>query len=240
MKPNRIAMALLLLAAGTPVLAKDLNQLQTLSQAEFRALSEDLGAALSYKPLSPTTPLGITGFDIGVGVTGTRLKHGDLFNRATSGGDFPPTVGVPSLRVSKGLPWDFDASLMYASVPETSIKVWGGALTYAFVPGNAALPALGIRASYTKMNGVEQLDLATAGVDASISKGFGFATPYGGFGRVWVDAAPSSPTGLRSESLWLNKMFAGLSLKLGFVDLAVEWDRTGPANSYGAKLGVRF
>src|SRR6266851_1272144 len=46
MKPNRAWIAVSLLAAALPVCAKDLNQLQALGQSEFKALSEDLGAAL--------------------------------------------------------------------------------------------------------------------------------------------------------------------------------------------------
>ncbi len=241
MKPNRAWIAVSLLAAALPVCAKDLNQLQTLSQSEFKALSEDLGAALSYKPLTPTEPLGVTGFDVGLAVTATRLKHADLFDRATSSGSFPSTLAVPTLRASKGLPLNFDASLMFSAIPHTSIKVWGGALSYALVPGDVALPAIGVRASYTKLFGVNQLEFNTAGVDLSASKGFALFTPYAGLGRVWATSTPTGGVvGLNRESFWLNKYFAGLNFKLGAANLAMEWDRTGRANSYGAKLGVRF
>ena len=47
-----------LFAVSLPVAAKDIN-IQPLNQSDFHALSEDLGAALSYKPLTPTAPLGI-------------------------------------------------------------------------------------------------------------------------------------------------------------------------------------
>src|ERR1043165_8449665 len=87
MKPHRIATALLLLAVSAPALA-DIDRLQALSQQEFRLLAEALGAALSYKPLQPTAPLNLGGFDIGVAVTGTQLKHSDLFERATGESDF--------------------------------------------------------------------------------------------------------------------------------------------------------
>src|SRR3954462_789802 len=74
MKPHRVATALLLLAASAPAFA-DISRLQTLSQGEFHPPAEDLGAALSYKPLQPTAPLKAGGFEIGVAVTGTKLKH---------------------------------------------------------------------------------------------------------------------------------------------------------------------
>jgi hypothetical protein len=42
------------------------------------------------------------------------------------------------------------------------------------------------------------------------------------------------------ESLSLNKVFVGVNLNFGLVNLAFEGDRTGEASSYGAKLGFRF
>jgi hypothetical protein len=235
----RIATALLLAALGAPLHA-EIDQLQTLNQAEFRLLAEDLGAALSYKPLQPTEPLGAAGFDIGVAATATRLRHQDLFQRATGDSDFPSRVVVPSLRVAIGLPWSFDVAGMYSSVPKTGITLAGGALSWAPVSGNAALPAIGVRASYTKMFGVDQLDFQSAGLDASISKGFGPLTPYLGAGKVWSKSAPHSSTGLRRENLDQEKVFAGIALKVAVVNLVVEYDRTGGTDSYGAKLGLKF
>src|SRR5438034_2379749 len=52
----------------------------------------------------------------------------------------------------------------------TNIKLYGGELRYAIVPGGAAMPAIGVRGSYTKLTGVAQLDFDTKGLDLSISK----------------------------------------------------------------------
>ena len=240
MKPIRSCAATLLLAAALPALAGNIDNLQTLSQTEFRSLTEDLGAALSYKPLVPTQPLGFPGFDVSVAATSTHLKHADLLQRATGSSDSYSSVVVPSVRASIGMPLNLDASVMYSAVPKTGAKLVGGALAWAFVPDDKALPAVGLRGSYTTTMGIDQLDFSTAGLDISLSKGFGFITPYAGGGRVWISADPQSTTGLHSESLWLNKGFAGLSFKLTVVHFDLEWDRTGAANSYGAKLGLRF
>jgi hypothetical protein len=241
MKPNRVWLAAVLLALALPArAAKEIDQLGALSQAEFRSLSEDLGSALSYKPLAPTAPLGLLGFDIGVAATATRLKHQDLFNKASSSGGFSDTLTVPGVRAILGLPFGFDVAASYGVIPDSSAKLWGGALSWAFVPGNAAMPAIGARASYTQTKGINQLDFSAAGVDVSISKGFAFVTPYGGLGRNWVASTPSSATGLQSEAFAQNKVFAGLNFNVLLMNLALEWDRTGFVNSYGAKLGLRF
>jgi len=238
MRLKSICIAVSLLAVSLPAVAGDINQLQNLSQSEFRALSEDLGAALSYKPLTPTAPLGITGFDLGLAATATKLKNSDALAKA--GGGNHSTAAVPSLRLNKGLPLDIDFGLMAGAVPGTNIRLWGGELRYALVSGGAAMPAIGIRGSYTKLAGVDQLGFNTKSVDLSISKGFLMLTPYAGVGKVWVASTANGVPGLSKESFSLNKVFAGVNLNFGAINFAFEGDRTGKATSYGAKVGFRF
>ena len=90
-----------LLAVSLPAVAADIDQIQALGQAQFRLLSEDLGAALSYKPLTPTTPLGITGFDLGIAVTSTKLENSAVLNDASTGDLSLSSAIVPSLRFHK-------------------------------------------------------------------------------------------------------------------------------------------
>ncbi len=229
-----------LFAVSLPVVAADINQIQTLTQDEFHRLSQDLGAALSYKPLTPTAPLGLTGFDVGVAVTATSIKNSDVLQKAGAGDH--STLPVPSLRVHKGLPFGVDVGVMVGAVPGTNVRLYGGELRYAIVAGGTATPAIGIRGSYTKLTGVEQLDFDTKGLDLSISKGFAMFTPYAGVGKVWVASTPKNiPTSTpMKESLSLNKVFVGINMNFGLTNLAFEGDRTGEATSYGAKLGFRF
>src|SRR5216117_1476182 len=226
-----------LCSVSLPAVASNIDKLQALGQPEFRLLSEDLGAALSYKPLTPTTPLGLTGFDVGIAVTGTKLENKTAF--ANAGADIS-TAAVPTLRVHKGLPFGIDVGVMVGAVPSTNIRLVGGELRYAIVPGGAAMPAIGVRGSYTKLTGVDQLDFDTKGLDLSISKGFLMFTPYGGIGKVWASSTPNGIPALSKESLSLNKVFVGINMNFGLTNLAFEGDRTGKASSYGAKLGFRF
>ena len=48
-------------AASGVQAANDLDNIGALLQGDFRKLSEDLGASLSYKAVAPAEPLGITG-----------------------------------------------------------------------------------------------------------------------------------------------------------------------------------
>ncbi|MEK7304470.1 MAG: hypothetical protein AAB406_02770 [Pseudomonadota bacterium] len=219
--------------------AANLDTLNLLSQSDFRLLSEDLGAALSYKPLIPAEPLGITGFDLGIEVSATKLENAAIFDNAVTG-SAPDTLYLPKLHVHKGLPFGFDIGASYAAVPDSNIKVWGAEVRYAILKGSTATPAVAVRGSYSALEGVDQLKLTTTGVDVSISKGFAMFTPYAGIGRVWVRSTPDSSTGRAEEDFDLNKVFVGVNMNLAVINIAVEGDKTGDATSYGIKFGWRF
>lgn len=240
MLTRRALAAAVFLAVSLPAWAADINNIGGLTQDEFHRLSQDLGAALSYKPLTPAEPLGLFGFDVGLAATVTKIQNPDAFKNAGAG-DIS-NVAVPSLRLNLGLPFGIDVGAMAGAAPGTNIRLYGAELRWAFVKGGVAVPAIALRGSYTQLSGVDQLDFNTRGVDLSISKGFAFFTPYGGVGKVWVTSTPKdiptvSPT---EESLSLNKGFVGFNLNFVLVNLALEWDKTGDATSYGAKLGFRF
>ena len=236
------AAAASLVAALLPPLsaaAAEIDSIGNLSQAQFKLLSEDLGAALSYKPLIPAEPLGITGFDIGLAVTGTDLKNARLLSLAASGRSVPTLLPVPTLRAHKGLPLGIDIGASYAKVPDIEVTLWGAELRWAIMEGNTALPAVALRGSYSSLTGVDQLKLTSAGADISISKGFAMFTPYAGVGQVWVKSTPQGVPLLQEESFTQTKVFAGVNINLG-VNFALEADSTGGIVSYGVKVGIRF
>lgn len=227
-------------AAQPAVAANDLNNLQALAQSEFRALSEDLGSALSYKPLTPAEPLGVTGFDMGIEVTSTRMSKSEQVWKTATGGSSVSNLYVPKLHIAKGLPLNIDVAAFYSAIPTTNIKLVGAELRYAVLPGGVATPAVAIRGSYTKLSGVTQLAFDTKGLDVSVSKGFAMFTPYAGIGQVWVSSAATINSGHVSESFTQGKVFAGLNVNLGVTNIALEGDKTGGTASYGVKLGFRF
>jgi hypothetical protein len=218
--------------------ADDIDQIHLLTQPQFRQLSEDMGSALSYKAVIPATPLGTTGFDIGFEVTATKLENPDAWDQASSGST-SSTVYLPKLHIHKGLPFGFDIGAFYSAVPDSNVTLTGAELRYALVQGGVAAPALGLRATYSKLSGVEQLELNTTGLELTVSKGFAIATPYAGVGRVRVDATPRAGA-LTAEDFGLTKYFVGANFNLAVLNIAVEADRTGEATTYGAKFGWRF
>jgi len=142
------------------------------------------------------------------------------------------------LHVSKGLPFGFDVGAFYTSVPSSNIGLVGGELSYALFEGGVISPAVSVRGTYSRLTGVDQLDMTTKGLELSISKGFAFFTPYAGVGQVWIDSATN--TGWEDESLTKNKYFLGFNLNLGLMNIAAETEQTGDNTSTSAKIGVRF
>jgi hypothetical protein len=237
---RRVTATALFLAASLPVAAKDITNIGGLTQSQFHGITQDLGSALSYKPLAPAEPLGLFGFDLGVAVTDTKIKNTDAFNAAGAGNI--SDIAVPSLRFNLGLPFSFDVGAMVGSVPGTNVRLYGGELRWAFIKGSTTMPAIALRGSYTQLGGVDQLDFNTKGVDLSISKGFAMFTPYGGIGKVWVTGTPKNiPTSTPSEeSFSQNKYFVGVNMNFVLINIALEADKTGEDTSYGLKLGFRF
>lgn len=240
MKRLHFTLAALAATAASGTWAADINSLQLLNQQQFRLVSEDVGAALSFKPLLPSEALGITGFDVGVAVTGTKLKNVALLERAASGSNIPDTLPVPTLRAHKGLPLNIDVGLMYSEIPDTNMKYVGGELRWAVLPGSTVLPAVAIRVSATQLQGVDQWKMDTQGIDVSVSKGFAFATPYIGTGIVRVKSTPQGVPTLSAEKFNQTKVFGGVNLNFGLMNLAFEVDTTDSRQSAGVKLGLRF
>lgn len=238
---QRAAAAVALMGLASLAHADDIDLTQLLGvQGDFRLLSEDLGAALSYKPIAPGEPLGLLGVDIGLELTATDLEASKVYQRVTS--DSTDYLLVPKLHVHKGLPLRLNVDAFYSTVPDSNIELFGGALGFSLLEGGVATPALTVRATATKLSGVDGLDLDTQGIELTISKGFAILTPYAGIGRVHVKSEPTgiAASALRKESFDLDKFYAGLNINLGLLNFAFEADKTGDAASYSGKFGFRF
>lgn len=227
MKKSVLLALSLVLLAGSQALAKDIKFNRGISQGDFRSLSEEAGAAISFKNTAPAAPLGIIGFDAGVEVSVIDIKSDSAYWKAAFADDAPSNLYLPKLRVRKGLPFGIDVGAMYSYVPGTNIKLYGFELSKAILDGTLATPAVGIRATYTRLSGVNDLDLQTTGIDASISKGFLFLTPYAGAGGLWINSSASGNlrtlSNLRAENFFQPRVFAGLKVSpLPFLGITAE------------------
>jgi hypothetical protein len=235
MTRSRIAAAALFaLAATQPALAADFPNIGDLVQGELRDMARDLGSAFSYKGVTPATPLGTLGLDVGLEVTQTRLEHSRLFALAGSGDR--SSLLVPKLHIHKGLPANFDISAFVGGAAEIDAGVFGAALRWTFADEGLVYPAFGVRASATKTTGTGELGVSTAAVDLLVSKVFTAVTPYAGVGQVRtrVSAGPGEVT------VDETRFFGGVNLNLVALNFAIEAEKMGDNVSLSAKVGWRF
>lgn len=231
----------LALCAAPPTIARHaIERLDAFNQTQFQQFSADLGAALHYKSLAPSEPLGLLGFDIGAEASVTQLRYPELFALA----DEPALAAedyllLGRLHAHKGLPFGWDLGLSYSQAAGSNIRVLGGELRYTFIDENLLLPALSVRASYARLFGVEVMDLQSYGLELGVSKGFLLARPYAGVGRIWTHSEANNAH-LDAERLGQWKAFAGLNFNFLGLNAAAEADQTDGVNSLHVKLSIRF
>ena len=225
------------LCAALPTAAADFATIGTLAQGEFRRLAEDLGAAFSYKGVTPAEPLGLTGFDIGVEVTTTRMENSSILRLAGAGG--PSDIVIPKVHIHKGLWGGLDIGAFAGGASDVDARLFGAELRYAILNDGIATPAVGVRVSGSRATGLGDLRIATAALDLTVSKKFAILTPYAGAGTVRVQSSVRG-TALAEESFNKGRVFAGVNLNLLTANLAFEAEKMGENTSLSAKLGFRF
>jgi hypothetical protein len=229
--------SLAFLAGVSPAYAADFNSIGSLAQDEFRRLAQDLGAAISYKGVTPATPLGAAGFDVGVEVTDTRMENASVLSLAGAGSH--SHLVIPKLHVYKGLFGGLDIGAFFAGASEVSATIFGADLRYALIDDTLTTPAVAVRLSGTKASGLGDLSMSTAALDVMMSKKFTALTPYIGAGTVRVQANARG-TDLAEERFNRGRVFGGLNVNLVAVNLAFEVEKMGPNTSLSAKVGWRF
>ena len=243
--PHKIVTAIvfgLILAWSSPVFAaKNIEFLSTFAQSEFEDLSRQIGLAISYTPLAPAAPLGLLGFDVGAEFTVARIDSNETYWKNAIQGASPPSVLIfPKLHTQKGLPLGFDVGVMFAKAPGTNVGLVGGELKWAILKGTLATPAVAIRGSYTKLTGVDDLDIKVTGADISISKGFAMVTPYAGIGKVWISSEETSDLiALEKVSLSETKSFVGVKLSLFVLSFVAE-AAFSDVPTYSGRINLSF
>ncbi len=242
-----VLVALMVLVLALPAMAKTDIVIPPVAQ-DFKDVSRDLGLAISYVPLAPAEPLGgvLPGLDAGIEFTGVKLDTNKQYWKdveAASGGTVPSFLPIPKAHIQVGLPFiPIDLGFVYSQVPTTNIKYMGGEIKYAIIKGGVVWPALAVRGAYTKLSGIDNLDLSTKSLDLSISKGFLIFTPYAGYGRVWIDSKPSGPLvpTLSEQKLSENKGFVGCKFSFfPLLNLVAEAD-IAKVKSYSLRLNLHF
>jgi len=241
-----LTLFLVIIFVGKSFAIDDIKFSTGMTQDLFKKFSEELGVALSYKPVSPAEPYGITGFDLGVELSALKIDD-KYWKNAVKDLDAPSYLLVPKLHAIKGLPFGIDVGVVYSQIPGSNIKYFGGELKYAVIQGGAVLPAVAIRGTYTQLSGVDELDFKTYGAEASISKGFGIGvkiTPYAGAGINYFKSTPkgnaSNIVGLKEETFSKPKVYVGARLNVLLLTVTGEVEYNDITPVYSLKAGLSF
>jgi hypothetical protein len=227
---------LVALCAATPAAAEFPN-VRNLVQEELRDLVRDMGSVVAYKGVTPATPLGPLGFDIGIEVTETSLEHSRIF--ALAGAGDRARVLIPKVHAHKGLPLGLDVSAFVGGATQVDATIVGAALRWTFSDDTLVMPAVGVRLSGSRATGTGDLKVSTAAVDLMVSKKFTAITPFAGAGTVRTQASVAGGL-LREEKVDQGRVFGGVNVNLLAANLAFEAEKMGENVSLSAKLGWRF
>jgi hypothetical protein len=208
-----------------------------LSQDEFKNFSEELGLALSYNMLGPSNNLGLTGFEIGGAVSFADInQNASYWQKVTADHNPPDFLVIPRLIIRKGLPWGIDIGASYLQIPNTNISLVGGEVKIAVLKDSIATPAIGLRAAYSALMGVDYLSMRVIDASIGISKKLLIFEPYAGISDVFIMSKPSNiPSSaiditlppsqwayLKEEDISEFKGTVGLQLDLAIARFAVE------------------
>jgi hypothetical protein len=193
-------------------------------------------------PVEPATTRGFLAFDIGVAVTAVPVDTNASYWQHAVRDDFTVSeyVAVPKVVASKGLSFA-TVSASYAKVQDSDISIIGGAIDVPLLRGNLAMPSLTVRGAYSQLDGVDNFDAKSMGVEIFIAKGFGPITPYAAVGRMRADTSArrsSDPLALQlplTHESDFNRYTAGVRISLMIPKIVVEATQA-EERSYAAKI----
>ncbi|HEX7155417.1 MAG TPA: hypothetical protein VF618_28385 [Thermoanaerobaculia bacterium] len=209
----------------------------TITDEQFEQFSLIVGQAIYATPVEPARATGLLGFDVGIAATAVEVDSDSEFWQAATDSDVDKYLFVPRLVVSKGLGAATIAGT-YARIPDLDLELWGGSLDFPIINGGIVKPTLAVRASYSTLQGIDEYDCKTYGVEAFLSKGFGPVTPYAAVGRMRVDAEGTIPdVRTLSGEFDSNRYTVGVRLSFLLPKFVVEATQA-EERSYSAKVSI--
>jgi len=230
---------------AAPLQAQSIDFDPSITQAEFEKFSRIVAQGIFASPVQPAGGSGLLRFDIGIAVTGVPIdENAEYWTRAV-GEDwsYGGYIGIPRLVVSKGLGVATVAG-SYSKVQDSDIQIWGGSIDIDIIDGGLVSPTLALRGSYSMLQGVEEYDHKTYGLELFLGKGFGPITPYAGVGRMRTDAEGrvirNGATLLTlKDKADINRYTVGVRISLAVPKLVLEANQA-EERSYSAKISVGF
>jgi len=228
------ALSLALLAPAGVARAADSDfSLGGVTPSDVADLVEELGVIIAYNPVAPAEPRGLIGFDAGVSVSLVSIDD-NLWNQAVADGEAPSSLPVPRIHFQKGLPF----RIALRTSPQSNVSVIGGEVRKAILEGTAATPAVSVSAHYSRLDGVDELDLYTGGVSLAVSKGFFIFTPYAAIDQLWVNGEEKA--GLLIGELDSSPIRTQVGLKIALLPILniVGQADFSTVNMYTARLNL--
>jgi hypothetical protein len=218
-----------------------------ITQEEFHEFASVLGQMLYHTPVDAARSESLLGFDIGVMATAIEIDEDAEWWTSSIDSDFSSNgyVFAPRLVASKGIGFA-NVSASYGRVNDSDIDLIGAAVDIPILRGGLVSPTLAVRASYSTLRGIEELDLQTYGAEVFLSKAFGPLTPYGAVGMARTDATGRIPiliSGQDSGTYAMNDEFdqerftLGLRISLLVPKIVVEVTE-GDQRTYAAKVSL--
>lgn len=233
---------IIMLLISQPSWASDIEFTHSITQEDFKDFIKELGVVSWFNPITPAEPMGILGFDIAIDTVVTDISEDkDFWRKMVADNDPFSYFATPRLHIQKGLPLGIDLGAMYAVVPNSNVKLWGLEARYALLEGTTITPALSIRASYSALNGVDDIDLNTFSLDAWVSKGIFMITPYAGASAIGIRGSENSDkVTLDNVTETDFKTFVGIEFS-PFPLIIINGEISfGEIPQYGLKIGVKF
>lgn len=222
--------------------AKDIELSADLTQTEFSDFISEFGTSVLFNPMAPAEPLGMLGFDVSLETVITDISDDKAYwTKVLDDHDPYSYLVVPRLHVQKGLAFNLDVGAMYVAVPDSNITLWGLEAKYAVLEDGIVTPALSFRASYSKLQGVDDVALNTQSLDVLVSKEFLMLTGYAGASLLRMSGSEnSSAVNLDDVSETGYRGLVGMQFS-PFPLLIINGEVSlGEVPQYGLKIGLRF
>ncbi len=217
----------------------------SLTQAQWRTFTEQVGAILSFKSLAAAAPLGRGHFTLGIddGITPVDQRDPAWVNTFAHPDAHCPLgdqVAIPTLaRARAGLSSRMDAAAFWSMAPRANDGTVGAELRYAVLEESGRMPAATVSASVSALTGVPDFDLAVYSTGVSAGKHLAFVTPYVGVrSNLMVATERTAKVDLNPERFTRTQGFLGATTSLWKVELAAEYD-VAVVNTFAVAMGYR-
>jgi hypothetical protein len=237
---KRILIAVVMLVCSA-AFADEFRISSAMTQSQFQSLTKEIGLLVTPTPNSPAEPLKTIGFDIAVEAVAVDIKNEqDYWINAWDDADPDSVLMATRVHVQKGFPMGLDLGASVTKGTNIQFTAVTGEVKYAILEGTTVTPALSVKASVTRVFGLEDINMTTMAAGAYISKGILFLTPYAGVESVLTMASDDSDNDLDSENTNTVRALAGLQISpLPLISLNIE-AATGSVTQIGLKAGIRF